>query len=59
VQLEALLLVCSHVDALADDVVFSPVEHEDRRTRRDIGEALVDDERTRILGETDTEQVLG
>src|SRR5690606_5210632 len=51
VQLEALLLILGHIDALADDVVLCPVEHEDRSTFRDVGEALVDDQCARILGQ--------
>src|ERR1700712_2377667 len=41
-QLVGRLLVGRHEHPLADDVVLSPVEHEDRGSRRDIGETLVD-----------------
>ena len=52
-QLVVLLLVRRHEHTLADDVVLSPVEHEDRGAGRDVGEALVDDQCTRILGQAE------
>src|SRR6185437_7185044 len=59
VQLVILLLVLGHINALADDVVLGPVEHEDRGARRDIGEALVDDQGTWVLRQADGVDVLG
>src|ERR1700681_2176627 len=57
-QFIVLLLVLRHIHALTEDVVFRPVEHEDRGARRDIGEALVDDQSTRVLGESNGVDVL-
>src|ERR1700730_11070941 len=57
-QFVVLLLVLRYVDTLAEDVVLRPVEHEDRGARRDIGEALVDDQSTRVLGESNGVDVL-
>src|SRR6516164_7779191 len=57
-QLVVLLLVLRHIDALAEDVVFRPIEHEDRGAHRDVGEAFVDDQRTRVLGESNRVVVL-
>ena len=52
-EFEIALLVGGDEDPLADDRVFRPVEHEDRRAGRNVREALVDDQRTRIFRQAD------